>query len=73
MVCLCFIGGGGYRGLFIKLISSVYILVLVGVIKDVSIMDMVFKGNAIVYYIYLFLCLEIKVYINCLDEFILWD
>lgn len=48
MVCLCFIGGGGYRGLFIKLISSVYILVLVGVIKDISIMDMVFKGNIIV-------------------------
>lgn len=36
-------------------------------------MDMASKGNATVHSIYLFPCLETKVYINCLDEFTLWD
>lgn len=35
-------------------------------------MDMASKGNATVHYIYLFPCLETKVYINCLDEFTCW-
>lgn len=36
-------------------------------------MDMASKGNATVHSIYLFQCLETKVYINCLDEFTLLD
>lgn len=36
-------------------------------------MDMASKGNATVHSIYLFPCLETKVYINCLDEFTLLD
>lgn len=74
MVCLCFAGGGGHRGSSIKPTSSVHIPALAGIIKDASIMDMASKGNATVLCIYLFLCLETKVYtINCLDDFTLWD
>lgn len=69
MVCLCFTGGGGHRGSSIKPTSSVHIPALAGIMKDASIMDMASKGNATVHYIYLFPCLETKVYINCLDEF----
>lgn len=73
MVCLCFTGGGGHRGSSIKPTSSVHIPALAGIMKDASIMDMASKGNAAVHSIYLFPCLETKVYINCLDEFTLWD